>query len=158
MNAASGKTVAQKTYIHVSGLGGEGGERWEALQSSMNLARIRLGSQWNVVRFDQDGSTVALLNYQDFFDEPFPALRESWRVDLQMGAVSYRTYEDSLNPPILHRKELLLPEGHPRREEYTALTQAAETIGLFDEPTRIGYRRQWEQLVREKGYRIVGHE
>jgi len=27
-----------------------------------------------------------------------------------------------------------------------------------DNPTRIGYRRQWEQLVREKGYRISGHE
>ncbi len=65
---------------------------------------------------------------------------------------------DSLNPPILHRKELLLPADHPRRAEYAALTQACESIGLFDEPTRIGYRRQWEQLLRDKGYRVVGHQ
>ncbi|MEA3274479.1 MAG: hypothetical protein U9Q81_04135 [Pseudomonadota bacterium] len=76
-------------------------------------------------------------------------------IDLRTGEMGYRTYEDSLNPPILHRKELLLPEDHPRRTEYAALTQAAETIGLFDEPTRTGYRRQWEQLVREKGSETI---
>ena len=42
-------------------------------------------------------------------------------------------------------------------ELYAALTAACESIGLFDDPRRIGYRRQWDQLVRERGYRIVGH-
>ncbi|NEX18457.1 MAG: hypothetical protein C1943_18105 [Halochromatium sp.] len=69
----------------------------------------------------------------------------------------YRTYADSLNPPILHRKELLLPAEHPRLEEYRALTEAAESIGLFEETTRIGYRRQWLERVRAAGYRIEGH-
>ncbi|WP_295432217.1 hypothetical protein [uncultured Thiodictyon sp.] len=72
-------------------------------------------------------------------------------------SVSYRTYADSLNPPILHRKELMLPADHPRRTEYEALTCAAQAVGLFDEPRRIGYRRQWLALVREQGYRIEGH-
>jgi DNA phosphorothioation-associated putative methyltransferase len=71
--------------------------------------------------------------------------------------VSHRTYADSLNPPILHRKELLLPAEHPRRAEYAALTAACESIGLFDDPRRIGYRRQWQQLMRERGYRLDGH-
>jgi DNA phosphorothioation-associated putative methyltransferase len=31
-------------------------------------------------------------------------------------------------------------------------------VGLFDEPTRIGYERQWSRLVAERGYRVVGHE
>ncbi|MGF1615042.1 MAG: DNA phosphorothioation-associated putative methyltransferase, partial [Gammaproteobacteria bacterium] len=108
-------------------------------------------------RIDDARPCVALLNYPGFFEDPFPALRESWLVDVVQGSVSYRTYADSLNPPILHRKELLLrPEDH-RREEYAALTSMAESIGLFDEPKRIGYRRQWLTLVREKGYRIEGH-
>jgi len=72
-------------------------------------------------------------------------------------SVSYRTYADSLNPPILHRKELMLPADHPRRTEYEALTCAAQAVGLFDEPRRIGYRRQWLALVREQSYRIEGH-
>ena len=158
MTAASGKTVAKKTYVHVCALDDEQGEQWETLRRSARLVGIRLGTQCNVVRFDQNGSAIAFLNYRDFFEDPFPTLQQSWRVDLATGEVGYRTYEDSLNPPILHRKELLLPEDHPRRAEYEALTEAAEAIGLFDHPTRIGYRRQWEQLVRERGYRIAGHE
>ena len=72
--------------------------------------------------------------------------------------MSYRTYADSLNPPILHRKELLLPEDDPRREVSAALTVACESVGLFDDSRRIGYLRQWEHLVRERGYRIVDHQ
>ena len=121
------------------------------------LARVRRGEQFNLVRVDSTGSTLGLLHYPGFSDDPFPSLAASWRVDLDTGSVGYRTYADSLNPPILHRKELLLPEDDPRRELYAALTAACESIGLFDDPRRIGYRRQWDQLVRERGYRIVGH-
>jgi hypothetical protein len=52
----------------------------------------------------------------------------------------------------------MLPEHHPRRAEFQALTQAAQAIGLFQDPRRIGFRDQWLRLVREKGYQIVGHE
>jgi len=153
-----GKTVARRTYLHVSCLP-EADLALEArLTEAEKVAGVSRRVDFNLVRIDPSSSQIALLNYPGFFDDPFPALRDSWRVDLTTGEVGYRTYEDSLNPPILHRKELLLPENHPRCGEYAALTRAAEAIGLFDEPTRIGYRRQWEQLVREKGYRIVGHE
>jgi hypothetical protein len=63
-----------------------------------------------------------------------------------------------LNPPILHRKELLLPADHPQQVAYQALTAAAEQIGLFDDPNRIGFKRAWETLLTQKGYRVVGHE
>ena len=83
---------------------------------------------------------------------------EWWDARGSSSQVSYRTYRDLLNPPILHRKELMLAENHPRREEFQALTEAAETIGLFRDPTRIGFRELWLRLVRESGYQIVGHE
>jgi DNA phosphorothioation-associated putative methyltransferase len=85
-------------------------------------------------------------------------LLESWQVDLASSHVGYRTYQNSFNPPILHRKELMLADDHPRRREFEALTQMAESIGLFKDPTRIGFREQWLGLVRETGYRIIGHE
>jgi len=53
---------------------------------------------------------------------------------------------------------LLLPTDHPRHAEYAALTAAAESIGLFDDTTRIGYQRQWQGLVRERGYRVDDHK
>ncbi|TVQ96446.1 MAG: hypothetical protein EA399_15865, partial [Desulfovibrionales bacterium] len=61
------------------------------------------------------------------------------------------------NPPILHRKELLLPLDDPRREEFARLTEALEADGLFKNTKRIGYRRQWEVLLAEKGWSIAGH-
>jgi hypothetical protein len=66
--------------------------------------------------------------------------------------------EYALNPPVLHRKELLLPHVHPDGPAFVSLTTLAESIGLFDDPVRIGFRRQWEELVASKGYSIIdGH-
>ena len=96
-----------------------------------------------------------MLHYPGFVDEPFPALTQSWRVNLAAGTLSHRTYADSFNPPILHRKELLLLADDPRRETWAALTAACESVGLFDDPRRVGCKRQWEQLVRERGYRVA---
>lgn len=152
-----GKTIGGQTYLHVDALSALDETRrndWEqAIARATEASRC---GQYNVVRRHADGR-IALLHYADFFDIPFPSLRELWRFDPGTGEVGYRTYADSLNPPILHRKELLLPAEHSRRQEYEALTAAAEAIGLFDDTTRIGYQRQWLALVRERGYRIEGH-
>ena len=111
MPASPGKSVAQKTYLHISSIQHLDGTALTHLGEALDLAKIQ-SDQYNVIRHEEAGSRICLLNYQDFFDDPFPALRESWLVDLETGQTSYRTYEDSLNPPILHRKELLLPEQH----------------------------------------------
>jgi hypothetical protein len=157
MNRDVGKSVADRLYLHTDYLGQAAPEIRQRLDSAAATAGLA-EHVFNLVRFDRSAPSVSLLHYPGFYDDPFPALAASWLVDLGAGTVSYRTYADSLNPPILHRKELLLPADHPRRAEFVALTEACEAIGLFDEPTRIGYRRQWEQLVREKGYRITGHQ
>jgi DNA phosphorothioation-associated putative methyltransferase len=128
----------------------------EKIAAAEKLAHVRRTQHFTVARFEDLNDRISLLNYPDFFEDGFPALHESWLVDLTTGRVSYRTYRDSLTPPILHRKELILAEDHPRRAEFQALTEAAEAIGLFHDSTRIGFREQWLRLVREKGYQIVG--
>ena len=155
-----GKTIGRRTYLHVDALAEAGADTQELMRrlaAAEQAAGLERGTQFNVVRLDQDSGEVGLLQYAHFFDDPFPALCESWRFDPHSGAVAHRTYGDSLNPPILHRKELLLPADHPRRDDYAALTAAAEEIGLFEDTRRIGYRRQWLALVQAKGYRIDGH-
>ncbi len=156
MPSSPAKTVGQRIYLHVEITFLEPSLEYR-LREAERLAGVHRGRHFNLIRLDQDGSRIALLHYPNFFDDPFPTLRESWLLDTETGQVSYRTYAQSPNPPILHRKELLLPEDHPRRAQYAALTEAAEAIGLFDQPTRIGYLRQWLVLVREKGYCIDGH-
>lgn len=157
MSHSPGKRVATRLYLH-HGVLSKAEEVIKArVAAAEALAGLARGEDYNLIRLELDGPAVALLNYPGLFDEPFPALTASWLVDPEAGTVALRTYANSLNPPILHRKELLLPADHPRRAEFAALTETCEAIGLFDEPTRIGYRRQWMDLVREKGYRVVGH-
>lgn len=151
------KTVGGRTYVHVDALPLLDADTAERVRQAERLAGVERLTDFNLVRLDDTGPAVALLNYPDFADDPFPALRDSRLVDPDAGTLSYRTYADSLNPPILHRKELFLPPEHPRRAEYSALTAACESVGLFDDPRRIGYRRQWLALIRERGYRLDGH-
>jgi len=151
------KTISRRTYIHkdsVTLLDEIHGKQVDLAESILQ----EKGPEYTIIRFESDTMCLSLLNYPNIEDEPFPALKESWRVDLESGEIGYRTYENSLNPPILHRKELLLSADHPRRKEYSELTVSAEAIGLFDDTTRIGYQRQWLHLIHERGYRLERHQ
>jgi homoaconitase/3-isopropylmalate dehydratase large subunit len=128
------------------------------LVAAEQLAQVERIRHFNVAKFEESSDRVSPLHYPRFLEDGFPALQESWHVDTATGRVSYRTYDDSLNPPILHRKELMVTEDHPRRTEFQALTEAAEAIGLFDDSRRIGFREQWLRLIREKGYQVIGNE
>jgi DNA phosphorothioation-associated putative methyltransferase len=153
----TGKRIGGSLYLHVSALEDQDAAVRGRVAEAESLAGVSADSHYNLVRLDERAERVALLNYPGFFNEPFPALRERWLVDLAEGEVSYRTYADSVNPPILHRKELMLRSNDERREAFIALTRDAKEIGLFEDVRRIGYRRQWEQLIRERGYRVDGH-
>lgn len=153
----TGKTVAQNTYVHIEALGVLSPAWREAVAQAAALAQAEIGRDFNVVKLGQDGG-VSLLDYPGFFAQAFPVLRRYWTVDLANATVRFRSYADSLNPPILHRKELLLPKGHPSIESFANLTRAAEQIGLFDDPRRIGFLKAWDDLLVRRGYRVAGHE
>jgi DNA phosphorothioation-associated putative methyltransferase len=152
------KAVAGHYYFHADAFVLLSGDFSAKLATAERLAKVERVQHFNVARFESTNGRVSLLNYPRFFEDAFPALVESWHVDTGTGQISYRTYRDSLTPPVLHRKELMLPEDHPQRAEFQALTRAAEAIGLFRDPRRIGFRDQWLRLVRENGYQIVGHD
>lgn len=156
--AATGKVVGQHRYFHTQLLPQLPPEDRERIETAIQVAQVNPGEHFNVVKLVTDSAQVTLLDYPGFFDEAFPVLRRFWTVDLRQSTCRHRTYEDSSNPPILHRKELLLPPDHPRQRAYKDLTLAAEQIGLFDDPVRIGFQRPWETLLSQKGYQVVGHQ
>ncbi|WP_338770063.1 DNA phosphorothioation-associated putative methyltransferase [Massilia sp. METH4] len=150
-----GKFVGGFLYLHTTALP-RLPEAWrQATAQAVELARVCPDQDFNVVKLNPRGDELSLLDYRDFFDDPFPALGRSWRVSLERGSVVYRNYEESRNPPILHRKELLLPASHMRIEEYRTMTQTAEALGLFAETNRIGFREQWHALIQERGYVLI---
>lgn len=154
-----GKRVLDDWYIHRIGVEFLEGELQTTVITGLESAPTSAYERANVIKLNLVSSRLSLLRYGDFFDSPFPVLLESWSLPAE-GAqtVTYRSYLDSLNPPILHRKELLLPKSHPLRPKFEAVTLQAEELGLFDETTTIGFRENWSRLVSEKGYKIIGSD
>lgn len=108
----------------------------------------------NVVKVNLRKQRLSCLQYLEFNEDPFPVLNYSWTIDILSQRVSFRDYSNSLNPPILHRKELLVPEGHPNRADWLALTKTAEDLGFFSTPSPIGFRENWLRLISSKGFRL----
>ncbi|TAL43034.1 MAG: hypothetical protein EPN89_16505 [Methylovulum sp.] len=141
MHSSIGKSVGQYAYLHISALEQVATNFRELVSIASTIAGISELGAFNVIKISYDQKNVTLLDYPDFIDDPFPVLRRFWTVDLEKRKSLYRTYENSLNPPILHRKELLLAEDHPQKGKFSALTCTAEQIGLFDDSIRIGFKR-----------------
>lgn len=155
-----GKKIADEFYIHLSAL--------ETIRDAATRQAIERAIQGlpstalcppNVAKFNSRTGRVSLLSYPDFFDSAFPVLAATWVFSADTLAPTWhRSYVDSLNPPILHRKELLLPSSHPDYNRWAQTTAIAESLGLFDDVSTIGFRLNWSRLIQSKGYRLVGDE
>lgn len=154
MSALIGKKVGGALYLHKSALFCTSPENREAVKKAREITGIG-SDDFNVVKLQND--RVSFLLYEDFSTSAFPALLDAYSVDLSAKMVSRKTYRKSNNPPILHRKELLLEPNHPHIPEYRTLTEAAENAKLFDEPRKIGFKKQWYRRLRQVGLRVDGH-
>jgi len=158
MTEGIGKVVAGRRYFHTSILDSLDDPTAQLVSKACTTAEVTPDVDFNVVRIDPSDDTVAFLSYPGILDEPFPILLRSWKVNIGNGRVTVRSYRESFNPPILHRKELLLDAETPLRPIYEQLTTQLESLGLFEDPVRIGFKLQWERLLCERGFRLVGHQ
>ncbi len=151
-----GKRVRDALYVHVSAL------RLLSLGHRTRVERAAAvvgdpdgsGRTWNVAKLDP--AAVSLLLYEDFDSVAFPRLLASVRIDAA-GQVRRMDFSARTNPPILHRKELLLAQDDPRRDVFASLTRAAEARGLFADVHRIGTAKAWEQRLDGAGVSIEDH-
>lgn len=157
---ALGKIIEDFVYLHESALDLLPAE-WRELVANAHghaaAAAIETFSH-NVLKLNQSGLELSFLWYPDFFYKAFPSLARSVRVSLQNGSAENRDYTKQQNPPILHRKELLLRSDDPRRIAAANLTADAEAVGLFDDPRHIGCKQQWEALLASKGYSVIDND
>jgi len=154
-----GKFVHTSRYLHTEAFNSLSLTDLELIADAEMLAQVNRSVDYNVVKISENKESISFLYYPDFFNQPFPKLNTSWRVELT-GAqqVRKRSYTNSLNPPILHRKELLLPLEHTEIARFQKLTSTAETLGLFDDPCRIGFQNQWKEIIAAKGYQLIDYE
>jgi DNA phosphorothioation-associated putative methyltransferase len=154
--AVAGKRVGNSVYIHREATPHIDAPLLALLNEAVTIAASTY-RDWNVARLSLADREVALLNYPHFDTDPFPSLHSSCLVKLVAEQkIVMRDFSSSLNPPVLHRKELLLTPEDERRPNWARITGEAEAIGLFSDPSRIGWRREWLQKISDAGYRLVG--
>lgn len=148
-----GKRVGQSLYLHRSAVP-------PSLGPLIRVAEELAGDPetWNVIKLHGDEPKLSLLVYDRFMEDGFPRLAASWTTCLDSNTASVRTYAPEANPPVLHRKELLLLPNDPRRAEFEALTRQAEEAGLFSDRAIIGHLLQWEEELAARGVDVEGNK
>lgn len=151
-----GKKVANDIYWHISINDKQPSEILKIVESA--IRSIQNNINFNVIRLSKSSLNISFLRYEYFFENEFPELRESLKYYIDTASFKVTTYENSENPPILHRKELLIDNTHPDYPKFKNLTFQAEKIGLFENVLKIGNRKQWEKLIFEKGYYLKDYK
>ena len=142
-----GKHIHPFSYYHHALLATAPGVR-----DDLSLIRTRLGlpdTPFNVLKLGAQWR-ISFLLYEPFH-LPFPALLAAESCHLARGTVRRTDYADRSNPPILHRKELLLPPDHPLVPEAANLTQRLERLGALCRASTIGTRSGWLRRMAELG-------
>jgi DNA phosphorothioation-associated putative methyltransferase len=114
---------------------------------------------WNILRIENDKNLIGFLIYSNFESEPHPSLIKSITVNL--NNLQQKHYHASItNPPILHRKETFIDKEEKNYKIFQNLTQQEEKTGLLDKSIqhKIGHKKQWEELLKQKNLRIVNHK
>lgn len=150
-----GKRLPTATYVYAPTCD-DLPPRLAALISDLRT-RLSLAECVNVLKLGTDFS-LSFLRYPTFLQDPHPMLAESIRVNLATGKAKRILYEGHANPPILHRKECFLPPTHPDIPRFARLTKQEEDAGLFANPRSIGFRANWDKLLRSKNLAYADHE
>lgn len=112
---------------------------------------------WDLVKLSHEGRSVSWLGYPDFDLDPHPRLAWSYSVDMRKLEGSYRSYLDSDNRPLLHRKHEFLCPDDPEAAKYRRLTEQEIRAGLYAQPHLIGNEHGWESALNTAGVRLNGH-
>ena len=110
-----------------------------------------------VVKLARNRPQVSYLVYPDFDRVGHPTLAEAFVADLSRLSLTHRDYRRSPNPPILHRKELLVSQGHPLRNRFAKLTAQEQRMNILARPATIGTQLAWRHRLTQHRVAIRGH-
>lgn len=151
-----GKRLPTALYVHESALD----RLAPVLRVYEGCARWVVGDveDANIIKLATTKPKVSYLAYPRFDKDPHPALLETIYVRLWNLDVDWRSYEESTNRPILHRKEEFVADDYPLRERFVRLTEQEERFHLYDTDLRlIGYQDGWKERLEECGVTLKGH-
>lgn len=153
-NMPLGKRLPEAHYIHKVAFDSLQPELTQFIAAVAKALNIN-GEQWHVAKLSRSSFKLSLLSYPDFFDESYPALTQSVTVDLNKLSHRITQYQASENPPILHRKETMIPSTHSSYLHFKALTQEGEAAGLYEHTRMIGFKQSWQRIINKQGYQLI---
>ena len=146
-----GKQLPDSVYVHNSSLSCVPAKLAAITNKIAGLLKIA-DDTWNIVKFNKRDFKLSLLSYPAFDSYAYPPLAHSFTIDLAKLSVREASYKDSINPPILHRKETFVAADYPLLKEFCGITAEGEAIGLYENTRTIGFKQSWERLISKKGY------
>ncbi|WP_444997906.1 DNA phosphorothioation-associated putative methyltransferase [Aliikangiella sp. IMCC44359] len=144
-----GKQLPNSVYSHKSALSSYPVTLSTILRNVAKALKIPDNS-WNLIKLYKRDFKIAFLHYPEFDNYAYPSLYQSITVDLQKLSHRKSDYSKSENPPILHRKETFVSSDYPHYELFKAITLEGESAGLFEKPKTIGFKKNWERLIKNK--------
>ncbi|WP_249348232.1 DNA phosphorothioation-associated putative methyltransferase [Pseudoalteromonas aurantia] len=148
-----GKSLPTAIYLHQSALQTVlPAELYQLLQHTIKHHQFE--HPWNVLKLFKRDFKLTLLYYPDFETYAYPQLHTSITVNLLENTFKITDYQSSNNPPILHRKEAFVLPNHPLIEQFKQHTREGEQIGLYQNTKTIGFKNQWEKLIKRHGYQL----
>jgi hypothetical protein len=150
-----GKVTQEALYVHRSAVG----LLAPLLRVYEGCGRVLAGSVpgSNIMKLSREEARISYLSYPTFDSEAHPPLRAAVTVSLPQLRLSYRSWSESSNPPILHRKELFVGPDYPGVEKFERLTRQEERAELLAGGFVIGTKRNWEEALASRGLVVRGH-
>ncbi|CCK76815.1 conserved hypothetical protein [Oleispira antarctica RB-8] len=146
-----GKHLPEAVYLHKSAL--------ECITTKLSTPTLKIAKalnipddHWTLVKYSKRDFKLSLLYYPTFQEEPYPPLHKSYTIDLTKLTARETNYTTSENPPILHRRECFIEPNHPDVEQFRIFTEEGEGIGLYQNTRTIGFKNNWNKLIKRKGY------
>ena len=154
-NASVGKLLPDALYIHHTAVS----HLPPVLRVYEGCGRQLAGAvdALTLVKLFRRRARVSYLAYEDFDRVAHPTLRHAVVADLHRLDLQFRDYTRSDNPPVLHRKELLVADGYPARPRFARLTAHEQRLGLLDATRTIGTQTGWKTVLDDHCVSIRGH-
>lgn len=153
--AFKGKIISGFMYAHKSATSLLQKKHSHSLNKSLQL--LNDFEHWNVIKFNlRDDTNLSFLEYESFEKHEFPCLIQSCQVDLKAHTIKVRKHS-TFNPPVLHRKELLIRPDHPEANKFKKLTLQLETLGAFKNIVKLGTKNRWADELNRLNIVIKDH-
>ncbi len=112
----------------------------------------------NVLKLHRFSGKLSYLAYPDFETNPHPALTLRVKVTLPSLSIDQYDYAGWEDPPILCRKDELLPKDHELYTKFRKFSQQEENRGVLTAKATFDRRSDLDLRLRDLGLRIRGHQ